>query len=256
MKSVPVVVILIVVLLSPGAFSPEAHTSLQTPSNRSEDGWQQKLPDAIEDGEIRTTVASVLEGAENVLSIFFANSSSTLRKVKPDRTKRRQILQTNERRLSSPALSATNASPSNKAKRADQEPGRCPSSTPEKTAVSQWSPLSPSDTPPYIVDNRILTKQVKNCDSASNNLIRPHVIITDSGFIRKKRKFRYTVGKPESQEKEIPSQKIDSSQRLPHSGNTLYYINLGKCLLQIKKKFMIFFRTRRHTVVESFRRKR
>ncbi|XP_028275921.1 breast cancer type 2 susceptibility protein [Parambassis ranga] len=200
-----------------GTVSPEAHKSLQTPSNQSEDGWQQKLPDAIEDGEIRTTVASVLKGAENVLSIFFANSSSTLRKVKPDRIKRRQIIQTNERCLGSPAISATNASPSTKAKATDQEPGRCPPSTPEKTAVSQWSPLKSSETPPYIVDN-ILTKQVKNCDSAFNNLIRPRVIITDSGFIRKKRKFRYTVGKPQSQEKEAPSQKIDSSQQLSHSG--------------------------------------
>ncbi|XP_008274869.1 breast cancer type 2 susceptibility protein homolog [Stegastes partitus] len=65
-----------------GGVSPEAssHDSPQTSLNQSESVWRQKLPDAIEDGEIRTTVASVLDGAENVLSIFFTNSSSALRK--------------------------------------------------------------------------------------------------------------------------------------------------------------------------------
>ncbi|XP_022524494.2 breast cancer type 2 susceptibility protein isoform X1 [Astyanax mexicanus] len=52
--------------------------------------WRQTVPDAINDSDVRDTVESVLDGAEDVLSIFFSNSSSALRRVKSkERTKKR-----------------------------------------------------------------------------------------------------------------------------------------------------------------------
>ncbi|XP_072557489.1 breast cancer type 2 susceptibility protein isoform X5 [Paramormyrops kingsleyae] len=54
-----------------GAFSPDVTV-------------KPKLPDAIQDREVRRTVARVLDGNEDVISFFFSNSSSSsLRKVKP-----------------------------------------------------------------------------------------------------------------------------------------------------------------------------
>ncbi|XP_014068905.2 breast cancer type 2 susceptibility protein isoform X4 [Salmo salar] len=59
--------------------------------------WKQTLPDAIEDGEIRSTMAGVLDGAEDVLSIFFSNRSLALQRVKTkERIKRKQSGATKE----------------------------------------------------------------------------------------------------------------------------------------------------------------
>uniref|UniRef100_A0A4W5KC32 BRCA2 DNA repair associated n=1 Tax=Hucho hucho TaxID=62062 RepID=A0A4W5KC32_9TELE len=53
--------------------------------------WKQTLQDAIEDREIRSTMAGVLDGSEDVLSIFFSNSSLALQRVKTkERIKRKQ----------------------------------------------------------------------------------------------------------------------------------------------------------------------
>ncbi|XP_030634017.1 breast cancer type 2 susceptibility protein [Chanos chanos] len=53
--------------------------------------WEQKVPHAISDGDVRTTVENVLDGAEDVLSIFFSNSGPALRRVKnKERIKRAQ----------------------------------------------------------------------------------------------------------------------------------------------------------------------
>ncbi|KAI2656352.1 hypothetical protein H4Q32_013257 [Labeo rohita] len=53
--------------------------------------WKQKVPSAIEDGDVRSTVQNVLDGAEDVLSIFFSNSTSTLRKIKTKERIRKRI---------------------------------------------------------------------------------------------------------------------------------------------------------------------
>uniref|UniRef100_A0A9J7ZSF9 BRCA2 DNA repair associated n=1 Tax=Cyprinus carpio carpio TaxID=630221 RepID=A0A9J7ZSF9_CYPCA len=53
--------------------------------------WKQKVPCAIEDGDVRSTVQNVLDGAEDVLSIFFSNSTSTLRRIKTKERIRRRI---------------------------------------------------------------------------------------------------------------------------------------------------------------------
>ncbi|XP_077064244.1 breast cancer type 2 susceptibility protein [Siphateles boraxobius] len=53
--------------------------------------WKQTVPSAIEDGDVRTTVQNVLDGAEDALSIFFSNSTSTLRRIKSKERIRRRI---------------------------------------------------------------------------------------------------------------------------------------------------------------------
>lgn len=51
--------------------------------------WRQTVPDAIKDSDLRNTVESVLDGAEDVLSFFFTNSDSSLRRVKTKERKKR-----------------------------------------------------------------------------------------------------------------------------------------------------------------------
>uniref|UniRef100_A0A3B5AWI9 Tower domain-containing protein n=1 Tax=Stegastes partitus TaxID=144197 RepID=A0A3B5AWI9_9TELE len=184
-----------------------SHDSPQTSLNQSESVWRQKLPDAIEDGEIRTTVASVLDGAENVLSIFFTNSSSALRKVKPNKTKRKQIIPAIEHGCSSTDVSTTNNAESSQGETADH-----PLSPPVKSGdagITQWSPLSLSEISSSAVDNNILTEQPKS-GSDSGQPFRAPINITDSGFIKKNRKFVYTVGtvKTQSQGKDAEPQKM------------------------------------------------
>ncbi|XP_073673869.1 breast cancer type 2 susceptibility protein [Garra rufa] len=53
--------------------------------------WKQKVPSAIEDGDVRSTVQNVLDGAEDVLSIFFSNNTSTLRRIKTKERIRKRI---------------------------------------------------------------------------------------------------------------------------------------------------------------------
>lgn len=58
-------------------------------SDSIEGVWRQTIPDVIKDGDVRSTVESILNGAEDVLSSFFTNSGSDLRRVKTkDRKKR------------------------------------------------------------------------------------------------------------------------------------------------------------------------
>ncbi|XP_070685446.1 uncharacterized protein [Pempheris klunzingeri] len=215
--------------------NPESHDSPHTPLNQNDGVWRQRLPDAIEDREIRSTVESVLDGAENVLSIFFTNSSSALRKVKTDRIKRKQIIPTKEHYCSSPDISAASNNASSKQRTADQEPGRHPSSPPVKTedvGITQWSPLSLSEIPPCTADasshnnnpatqveNSILTNQVQS-NPDSGQRVRPPAKITYSGITKKRRTFVYTVEtlKPQTQgNTETHFQKMDSSPGIPDS---------------------------------------
>uniref|UniRef100_A0A8C5ELJ8 Tower domain-containing protein n=1 Tax=Gouania willdenowi TaxID=441366 RepID=A0A8C5ELJ8_GOUWI len=141
------------------ALHPEdsSHNIPQPSSNQTEEHWQQKLPDAIKDGEIRNAITSVLDGAENALSIFFANSSSALRKVKPVRIQRKQIVPTKEHSYSSqkPTTTSANAS-STKEKRSEQKspgvPVTPPTTSKAEPGMSQWSPLSLSQIPAGTAD--------------------------------------------------------------------------------------------------------
>lgn len=218
--------------------NPEPHDSPQSSLNQSEGVWRQKLPDANEEGEIQSTVTSVLDGAENVLSIFFTNSSSALRKVKTERNKRRQIILTKEYGCSAEDISATNNTAFSEQKTNDQERGKCSSSPVGNTGVtgmSQWSPLSlseipsctmdtscPENNPPTHLENKFSTEQLQR-DTDSGQVVRPPLTVTQSGLTKKKRKFIYTV---HTQEKEMQSQKRNSSQRIPDFGKTfLLHVN-------------------------------
>ncbi|XP_072248251.1 breast cancer type 2 susceptibility protein [Leuresthes tenuis] len=197
-------------VVSQGPVSSEAHNCPQTSQNQRESLWSQKVPDSIKDGEICSTVA------EKVPCVLFANSSSALRKVKPDRNKRKQIVQTKDG-CSSKVVTTTPNAASREKETANLEPGKFPSSPLMKTrdkAISQWSPLSLSEIPPCTEESNIVTEH------PSLQFSRPSVKISDSGFIRKKRKFVYTVGtlKPQLKENEVAAQKMDSSPGIPDSG--------------------------------------
>ncbi|XP_042342387.1 breast cancer type 2 susceptibility protein isoform X2 [Plectropomus leopardus] len=220
--------------------NPEPHDSPQSSLNQSGVVWKQKLPDAIEDGEIRSAVASVLDGAENVLSLFFTKSSSALRKAKTDRSKRKQIIPTKEHTDNN-----AHSAESSEQRTADQEHGILPSSPPIKTgdvAITQWSPLSLSEIPPCTVDtschdsncatqmeNKVLTGQLQS-DSDSGLSVRPLMKTPDSGFTTKKRKFVYTVvtSKLQVQGKDTRSQRMDSSPGIPDSGQGVHVKQLEK----------------------------
>ncbi|XP_028321450.1 breast cancer type 2 susceptibility protein isoform X2 [Gouania willdenowi] len=198
------------------ALHPEdsSHNIPQPSSNQTEEHWQQKLPDAIKDGEIRNAITSVLDGAENALSIFFANSSSALRKVKPVRIQRKQIVPTKEHSYSSqkPTTTSANAS-STKEKRSEQKspgvPVTPPTTSKAEPGMSQWSPLSLSQIPAGTAD--ISTKRSQNYLN-SERLVRPQKIAAFE-LIKKKRTFVYNIGglKPPAQSKETPRQMMDSS---------------------------------------------
>ncbi|XP_069046248.1 breast cancer type 2 susceptibility protein isoform X2 [Lepisosteus oculatus] len=59
-------------VLKNGSFQDELADEMSSP-------WKQTLPDALQDPEVRKVVASVLDGAEDVLSVFFSSSSSVRR---------------------------------------------------------------------------------------------------------------------------------------------------------------------------------
>ncbi|XP_066555834.1 breast cancer type 2 susceptibility protein isoform X2 [Amia ocellicauda] len=67
--------------------SDESQDEVMTP-------WKQTLPDALQDQEVRSAVASVLDGAEDTLSVFFRSSVSSLRRVKPKERSRRKLMST------------------------------------------------------------------------------------------------------------------------------------------------------------------
>ncbi|XP_059187692.1 breast cancer type 2 susceptibility protein [Centropristis striata] len=235
--------------------SPELHESPQSSLNQSDGVWKQKLPDAIEEEDVRRTVASVLEGAENALSIFFTNSNSALRKVKTDRIKRKQIISTKDQGCSSADISTTNNSAFNEQKTADQEPGRHLSSPPLKTGdvgITQWSPLSLSEIPPYTVDsscrdnspvtqvkNSILIERLQS-DSDSGHPQKPTTKPTNSGFTMKKRTFVYTLdtSKSQGQGKETPSHTMmDSSPGILDTGQEVNVKQLGNLPPSVQAKF-------------------
>ncbi|KAM6933332.1 breast cancer type 2 susceptibility protein [Xenentodon cancila] len=206
--------------VSQGAVSTEAHDRSQTSRTQTECVWQQKVPDAIEDGEVRSTVAEVLDGAENVLSVFFANSSSALRKVKHERLKRKQNHQKKE---TVDVLSAHKPATAEE-KTIGAESDRFPSSPLDKPghgAISQWSPLSLSEIPSCTEDGTILKEKLHG-GANSSPLSWPSGRITDSGFIRKRRLFVDNFGtlKSHDQQKASQFQKMALLTGIPESVNT------------------------------------
>ncbi|NP_001103864.2 breast cancer type 2 susceptibility protein isoform X1 [Danio rerio] len=114
--------------------------------------WKQRVPNAIEDGDVRNTVQNVLDGAEDVLSIFFSNNTSALRKIKSKERIRKRITNSSED-VKSVFLTSE---PEQKLK-ADTE-----TKSPSKNDDSiEWTPLSLSET--------ILTEGCSSTSLVDNN---------------------------------------------------------------------------------------
>uniref|UniRef100_A0A3Q4IA78 BRCA2 DNA repair associated n=1 Tax=Neolamprologus brichardi TaxID=32507 RepID=A0A3Q4IA78_NEOBR len=202
--------------------------SSQTLLTQNEGIWQQILQGANGDGKM----ASAPDEFQNASSTFLANSSSALRKVKPDRIRRKQF-KLSEHDCSSTDISKTNQP--NEEHKADEEHSTVPSSPPAKngsTGISQWSPLNLSEIPPCTAENNILTELQPDFDS--RQLVRPPIKITDTGLIRKKRKFVYTVEtlKPKVKENETNFQKINTSSGIPDTVQDLDMSQLHKDFAQ------------------------
>ncbi|XP_076002331.1 breast cancer type 2 susceptibility protein [Genypterus blacodes] len=207
--------------------SPEAgqrrncHNSPESSQIQSNGVWRQTLPDAIDGRELRSAVASVLDGAETALSIFFSNSSSALRRVKTDSRKRKQSHSTVENNCDSTERSPTRNVGTSDQRTNDQDPGGASSSqqfrSPTKTKaveVTQWSPLSLSDLSHCTVDascregdankqqeiNVAKEKLASGTDSAQQ---------LGAAVSKKKRLFVYKVqsSKPKVQEEDVQVQK-------------------------------------------------
>ncbi len=98
--------------------------------------WKQKVPCAIEDGDVRSTVQNVLDGAEDVLSIFFSNSTSTLRRIRTKERIRRRITDSSKN-VKSVVLTSE---PEDKLM--DDVETKSPSKNKD---IIQWTPLSLSE---------------------------------------------------------------------------------------------------------------
>ncbi|XP_054884160.1 breast cancer type 2 susceptibility protein [Poeciliopsis prolifica] len=193
-----------------GPVFPVTDACAESPLNQSESHQQQKIPDALE-GEVCSS---------DTPKTFFANSSSALRKVKPDRVKRKQIIQTNEDVCSHEDTSKSDNAASSEEAIVDLNSGGLPSSPLMKTgdtAISQWSPLSLSEISTSVAGSSMTLPG----DTDSVQPTRPTLKITDSGFTQKKRKFVYTITTTKSQacgqdlefQTRDPSLKISESEQ-------------------------------------------
>lgn len=205
----------------------ESLDSSQASLNQGECVWRHKLPDAIEDGDIRNTIASAIDGAEDVLSIFFTNSNSALRKAKTDRVKRKQKV---VKKVGDPKLAAT--SPTNTVLSTEQGPAsqeRLSSPPPlkaEDIGALQWSPLSLSDIPLSVVDaicHESATSETENNSKTPKQLERSHLKVSQNAYGSRKRKFVYNVETAKLQcHGEGTQVKVESSSGILESGNTFF----------------------------------
>uniref|UniRef100_A0A3Q2FTM6 BRCA2 DNA repair associated n=1 Tax=Cyprinodon variegatus TaxID=28743 RepID=A0A3Q2FTM6_CYPVA len=193
---------------------PVAQHLPDSPLDQSGSHWQQKDPDTVK-GEVSGAV-----GLKNASSDFhfFANSSSALRKVKPDRVKCKQITLTNEDACSHQAVSEADNGASSEEATTDLESGGLPATPLVKTGDSQWSPINLSEISSCAVSSSMT--QPGDIDSVQHS--RPSLKVTDTGFIRKRRQFVYTVATKTSQIKchDSQSQKMDSSTKISEYGKT------------------------------------
>lgn len=187
--------------------------------NKTECVWRQKLPDAIEDGNIRNTIANAIEGAEEVLSIFFNNNSSALRKAKTDTVKRKQKV---VRTAGDPKFTVT--SPPNAVLSAEKgaachERLSSPSPKAEGIGAMQWSPLSLSDIPLSVADAICHNGAASTMENSSKTFQnkpfeRSQLKVSPSVCGSRKRKFVYSVEKAKVQQGRT-TQEADS-------GNTFF----------------------------------
>ncbi|XP_017564077.1 breast cancer type 2 susceptibility protein isoform X3 [Pygocentrus nattereri] len=113
--------------------------------------WRQTVPDAIKDGNVRNTVESVLDGADDVLSIFFSNTGSALRRVKTkERTKKRGNGVSKEVKSAELSTECCIDNPLAAKLDPDMSPSEYCAASDSKSPLknkdfSHWSPLSLSD---------------------------------------------------------------------------------------------------------------
>lgn len=243
--------ILITGLWSPGVCCGDNdHSEASNPSQNGKSNcvWKQKLPSAIEDGELRSTVASVLEGAEDVLSVFFTNPSSALRKVKADRVRRKQVAHGTkddeipvDLRTSDPTV----LSEQKLSHQETQEHSPPPPLNTGNVGITQWSPLSLSGIPLFTgnaYDNNIPAKEEGNGSRVPEELQqdfdcgqrgRPQLNTRHTGLTKKKRKFVYTVETPKCQTRvDTQAQKVES---FPVNQQDVHVKKLAKAPEQVSR---------------------
>ncbi|XP_075892594.1 breast cancer type 2 susceptibility protein [Nelusetta ayraudi] len=199
----------------------ESLDSSKASLNQSECAWRHKLPDAIEEGDIRNTIASAIDGAEDVLSIFFTNSNSALRKAKTDRVKRKQKV---VKKVGDPKFTVT--SPTNTVLSAEQGPSsqeRLASPPPlkaEDIGALQWSPLSLSEIPLSVAD-AICHDSAASQIETPKQLERSHLKVSQYACGSRKRKFVYSVETAKVQRQGGDTQKVGSSSGILQSGQDI-----------------------------------
>ncbi|XP_053363622.1 breast cancer type 2 susceptibility protein isoform X3 [Clarias gariepinus] len=121
-------------------------------SFENKDGvWKQTVPDAITDGAVRNTVESVLHGSEDVLSFFFTNSGSALRRVKTQERKKRVNGVSKDVKSRDNLVALDHTTDCTPASKTDTNAGVAILKSPLFTSqldekdFSQWTPLSLSD---------------------------------------------------------------------------------------------------------------
>lgn len=164
-----------------------------------------------------------------------------------------------------------NAAESSEKEPTAQQTGKLTSPLPLKDGdmgVTQWSPLSLSEIPLSTVDasctdlaatevaSNSRTPEQPQYEFNCGQLVRQRIEVPHTGFIKKKRKFIYTVesSKLQVQGEDTPkSPKLESLSGIPGSGNTLlahvkkkhlryiiFYTDRGKVLLCLLTEFIFF----------------
>ncbi|XP_028818808.1 breast cancer type 2 susceptibility protein isoform X2 [Denticeps clupeoides] len=229
-----------------GGLGGETECPLNVSFEEIRGGWKQKVPAAIEDGEVRNTVENVLDGAEDVLSFLFSNSNSTLRRVRSrERIKRRNP----------PTPPATSESQTDLDAAAEDIHGD--TTVPSKTksplrakdcGMTQWSPLSISQISDSYVGQMSLKESVllngvtveptnvgqsmsfshdgqKTCPNTKPE----HILMSQESSLalslsKKPRKFVYSLQKAHPTRETVcdnPSASTPENRKLPHKSTPL-----------------------------------
>lgn len=169
-------------------------------------------------------MASVLEGAEDALSVFFTNPTSTLRKVKANRVKSKQMAEKTKDNSISTDTGASDDAVSSEQTTAYQETEGHPPTVLKAgdVGITQWSPLSLSEIPistGRTFDHNTSSKEdVKNFrapeelqhDFDFSQRGRPQVNTRHTGLTKKTRTFVYSVETPKQQSlADTQSQKVE-----------------------------------------------
>lgn len=171
-------------------------------------------------------MASVLDGAEDVLTVFFTNPSSTLKKVRTDQVKRKEMVQkTKDNSFSTDIRTSDHAVSSDEtiAHRGAEGHASTANLKAGDVGITQWSPLSLSEilvSTGHTYEQNMPSKvEVKNPRAPEElqrafdigKQERPRVNTRHTGLTKKKRTFVYTVETPKRQNLAgIQSQKEES----------------------------------------------